>query len=77
MEARYIEHAKATAVCVELALGGVAEDIQRELADSSGQLAEALQADTRLYVIVVDGLSTGLEGSAGERCAAQLRSTRA
>jgi hypothetical protein len=42
MEARYIEHAKATAVCVELALGGVAEDIQRELADSSGQLAEAL-----------------------------------
>jgi hypothetical protein len=43
MEARYVEHARATAICVELALGGVQEDIQKELARSTGRVAEALQ----------------------------------
>jgi hypothetical protein len=43
MDARYAEHAKATAICVELALGGVQSDIQRELDASTGQAAEALR----------------------------------
>jgi hypothetical protein len=42
MDARYVEHAKATAICVEPALGGVRADIQRELDASTGQTAEAL-----------------------------------
>jgi hypothetical protein len=43
MDARYVEHAKATAICVELALGGVQSDIQKELDASTGQTAEALK----------------------------------
>lgn len=43
MDARHVEHAKATAICVELALGGVQSDIQKELEASSGQAAEALR----------------------------------
>jgi hypothetical protein len=42
MDSRYVEHAKATAICVELALGGVQADIQKELDASAGEAAEAL-----------------------------------
>lgn len=43
MDARHVEHAKATAICVELALGGVHADIQKELESSTGPVAEALR----------------------------------
>jgi hypothetical protein len=42
MEARHAEHARTTAICVELALGGVHADIQKELEASTGQVAETL-----------------------------------
>ena len=42
MDARHVEHARATAICVELALGGVQSDIQKELEASTGRTAEAL-----------------------------------
>lgn len=43
MDARHIEHAKATAICVELALGGVRSDLQKEIEAATGQAAEALK----------------------------------
>jgi hypothetical protein len=43
MDSRYVEHAKATAICVELALGGVQADIQKELDASTGETAETLR----------------------------------
>lgn len=45
------KHAQAAAICVELALGAVADDIRRELESSSGQTAEVLR---RLIVRVQD-----------------------
>jgi hypothetical protein len=38
-----MEHAKATAMCVELALGGVEADIEKELGASTGVVADTLR----------------------------------
>lgn len=43
MDDRYLQHAKATAICVELALGGIQSEVQAELDKSSGTTSEALQ----------------------------------
>jgi hypothetical protein len=40
---RYAEHVNATAVCVELALGGVEADLEEELEASTGRTAEVLR----------------------------------
>ena len=39
----HAEHARVTAICVNLALDGVEADIRQELSETTGQAATALQ----------------------------------
>jgi len=41
-DARYREHSKETAICVEMALNTVEDDIRNELETSGSQAADAL-----------------------------------
>jgi hypothetical protein len=63
MEARYSEHAKATAICVQLALAGLEEDIQKELQASGAPAADALRRVLELVKArqeCVSDLATGV-----------------